>query len=637
MLPKALTAAVFAAFGAYIVYTVKEGFMHEPIAVGFRKVIADPWAFAALADYVASLSLGAAFLFVQASDEYGPLAGAIAAVTLTGLGNPILLFSSAALLLMRGGATVKSAWFTERGAHVNKIGLGIFRVVTAANFAVYTAIVVRALYMESISAGWNAIMLEPWRVATLADALGGVLFGSVYIATREWNRPVVALSFILALIFLGNGTGCVYVLLATHGHLSVRDAILSNEPDFSEAMAKAKRADSNVERKIEKLQKKTVGEGGPTAADLEREKQRKLEALKAAAAKLSVADIKIPCRARGAGVNGKGGKGDERASSRGDKRKPTGTKLTGETSRAPSPPRAMQSFSDLIAKANSIKDPKSNSPKRELVGKPRPLSRNGREGEVSGGGRPSGDSGIKRPSGSALKSTQLQFNGHGRRDGRPPTPDSKRPNFSVARQGLATSGVKRKRGDVPDDLVPLNRVKRDRTTLEDTLDDIALKKRKAKGPEASTGRPSSISAVGRGGDRDKPSRPQSEEIRRKPASSSAAPSRKPQAEARGGDRNLKPGDRNAKPSQSRRRRDSEDEESEISEDDVGRGHGLPGVDIYALMGVKRRTYVDDSDSDMEVGHSVLDLEERKSAAIGRREDMAEEKREMERLRRKGKL
>ncbi|KAJ3202995.1 hypothetical protein HDU82_006929 [Entophlyctis luteolus] len=62
--------------------------------------------------------------------------------------------------------------------------------------------------------------------------------------------------------------------------------------------------------------------------------------------------------------------------------------------------------------------------------------------------------------------------------------------------------------------------------------------------------------------------------------------------------------------------------------------------IWGLLGVKRRHYEsdeDDDDDDMEAGFDSLRREESKSARLARLEDEAEERRERERLRKKGKI
>ncbi|KAI8622192.1 SPT2 chromatin protein-domain-containing protein [Chytriomyces sp. MP71] len=66
--------------------------------------------------------------------------------------------------------------------------------------------------------------------------------------------------------------------------------------------------------------------------------------------------------------------------------------------------------------------------------------------------------------------------------------------------------------------------------------------------------------------------------------------------------------------------------------------GVTGDDIWSILGVKRRpAYYDDDSDDMEVGFSSVRAEESRSAKLARLEDEEEERREKERLRKKGKL
>ncbi|KAI8835006.1 SPT2 chromatin protein-domain-containing protein [Chytriomyces cf. hyalinus JEL632] len=66
--------------------------------------------------------------------------------------------------------------------------------------------------------------------------------------------------------------------------------------------------------------------------------------------------------------------------------------------------------------------------------------------------------------------------------------------------------------------------------------------------------------------------------------------------------------------------------------------GVKSEDIWSILGVKRRVYYEsDDDDDMEVGFNSVRAEESRSARLARLEDAEEERREQERLRKKGKL
>ncbi|KAJ3247267.1 hypothetical protein HDU78_004801 [Chytriomyces hyalinus] len=66
--------------------------------------------------------------------------------------------------------------------------------------------------------------------------------------------------------------------------------------------------------------------------------------------------------------------------------------------------------------------------------------------------------------------------------------------------------------------------------------------------------------------------------------------------------------------------------------------GVKSDDIWSILGVKRRAYYEsDDDDDMEVGFNSVRAEESRSARLARLEDAEEERREQERLRKKGKL
>ncbi|KAJ3071737.1 hypothetical protein HDU99_002354 [Rhizoclosmatium hyalinum] len=73
-------------------------------------------------------------------------------------------------------------------------------------------------------------------------------------------------------------------------------------------------------------------------------------------------------------------------------------------------------------------------------------------------------------------------------------------------------------------------------------------------------------------------------------------------------------------------------------DDVVRNPESLRSEIWNILGVKRRTYVYESDDDdMEAGFDAMRREESRSARLARLEDEEEERREQERLKKKGKL
>ncbi|KAJ3206440.1 hypothetical protein HDU67_008167 [Dinochytrium kinnereticum] len=216
------------AFGGYVVYNVLLSFATLPISEGFERIKASPTALSALFDYIASLSLCATFTATRTSGN--PWIAGTQAIAVVMLGNPIMLFAAAYFLM--SSKTCREAWLvaSSPSSQKNLVGLNLFRVAVVVNLGFYIWSVVRALSMESPSDGWEAIAREPWSYTTFVDSFAGVIFSILYVVSREWGRPIVWGSFVLGLLLLGNGVGCVYVLLATIGQESIRDSMLSNKP-----------------------------------------------------------------------------------------------------------------------------------------------------------------------------------------------------------------------------------------------------------------------------------------------------------------------------------------------------------------------------------------------------------------------
>ncbi|KAJ1548744.1 hypothetical protein HK405_015842 [Cladochytrium tenue] len=230
-------------------------------------VLQDPWALSALADYVACVPLCASLVYVQtqralsggggwlAAAELTPstiaTAAVVAAVASACLGTPVALFAAAAsvvaaaasgggglvqaLLVGGGGGAIGGGGSRSRllpggfpgGTHgATAAASAVIPVpawqravwwATATDLVVFTALTLRAAVLEPASVGWGVICNEPWAWATFVDSFGGVLVGLVVVGLRERGSWWRVAGWWAALLLLGNGASCAYVLLACWG------------------------------------------------------------------------------------------------------------------------------------------------------------------------------------------------------------------------------------------------------------------------------------------------------------------------------------------------------------------------------------------------------------------------------------
>jgi hypothetical protein len=132
---KPLSTIILLSWALYITVNIITSFQKEPISTGGSKIVQDPWALAALFDYVASLGLGVAFVVARSTvkvtksvHQQGDaglnvnvvveegwqalLKGFGVALAVTFLGNPVLLMLVAYWIYfgVPHAKTLREAW-----------------------------------------------------------------------------------------------------------------------------------------------------------------------------------------------------------------------------------------------------------------------------------------------------------------------------------------------------------------------------------------------------------------------------------------------------------------------------------------------------------------------------------------------
>ncbi|KAJ3412446.1 hypothetical protein HDV05_000750 [Chytridiales sp. JEL 0842] len=254
---KPLSGLLLIGFGLYLTISVILAFQKEPISTGGSKIIANPWALSALFDYIASLSLGVSFLVARSTVNVERISAAgrikrvrvqeglgcyltatAAAMLLTFLGNPVLLFAAAWYLFQTPGAkTIREAWLVgvddvggPESAEKHRAGMWTWRFLITANLLAYIIVCIRALALESPSLGWASITGNVWSWVTFMDSFGGVIFSILYVVAREWGKPITLVVWVIGLLLLGNGVGCIYILAASFEANTFYEATLSPAP-----------------------------------------------------------------------------------------------------------------------------------------------------------------------------------------------------------------------------------------------------------------------------------------------------------------------------------------------------------------------------------------------------------------------
>ncbi|MEM7344277.1 MAG: DUF1475 family protein [Chloroflexota bacterium] len=91
--------------------------------------------------------------------------------------------------------------------------MNIAKIVALIGFLVTTAVIIYGFVAGDFSAEGGLLISMPWGIVTLVDLYTGFFLFSGWIIYRE-NSLVRSIVWIVPLLTLGFGWGCIYVLVA---------------------------------------------------------------------------------------------------------------------------------------------------------------------------------------------------------------------------------------------------------------------------------------------------------------------------------------------------------------------------------------------------------------------------------------
>lgn len=181
-------------------------------------VLHSPWSITVVVDFTAGLVFATTFLCLREGPYLACFPPALAAAAMPALGNQVLFFYVATVLLP-ASPTVAAALLPVVPAAAAALGergergrMGWWTFLFASAAASVACVCAWAASTQSVAAGWEDIRAEIWVLLTFVDLLAGLLFVAVFIFVREGGLTVMSAGMTVALALTGNIATGVYML-----------------------------------------------------------------------------------------------------------------------------------------------------------------------------------------------------------------------------------------------------------------------------------------------------------------------------------------------------------------------------------------------------------------------------------------
>ncbi|KDO24175.1 hypothetical protein SPRG_10603 [Saprolegnia parasitica CBS 223.65] len=235
---KLVVAGALAVPTLYFASVLLRAIASVSLSEGWNHILANVWATSGLLDYVIGLLFAAPYFWLRAPSLPTKL------VVVTGvcfLGN---VFSVAVFIayIVRGHGTLREALLPLRKASPPMDSAApsrlAFIVAALASMVFFVGYCVYCVSVQPISVGWAYIKADTWSYVTVIDVWTGICMVVTYVVVREFHDAKLFCSLlVVALIFLGNGATCFYLLylaLVRFPRGSLRDIFLLNEHILTE-------------------------------------------------------------------------------------------------------------------------------------------------------------------------------------------------------------------------------------------------------------------------------------------------------------------------------------------------------------------------------------------------------------------
>ncbi|OQR87945.1 hypothetical protein ACHHYP_07773 [Achlya hypogyna] len=230
-----VVAGILAVPTVYFATVLGHAIVTVSLAEGFAHICENVWATSGLLDYCIGLLFTVPYLWLRTNALPAKLVLATGAIF---LGN---VFSVTVFIyyILRSGGTLREALLPVRKATPPVSGPSpmhrVFVGLTLVSMLVFAFYCCYCLAVQPISEGWQYIKGDTWSYVTVIDVWTGIAMVITYVIVREFrDAKLFALGMVIALVLLGNGATCFYLLHLTivrFPRWSLRDVFLWNDND----------------------------------------------------------------------------------------------------------------------------------------------------------------------------------------------------------------------------------------------------------------------------------------------------------------------------------------------------------------------------------------------------------------------
>mmetsp|Transcript_7382 Transcript_7382/g.22486 ORF Transcript_7382/g.22486 Transcript_7382/m.22486 type:complete len:247 (+) Transcript_7382:120-860(+) len=186
------------------------------VSVRGRALLAEPWGYATLLDYVLSAYFALVYMTCRGAQNGTVWRGALWGVLTVFLGQIVAMVYMIVLNVQHGTledmVPLQSYPDAQNGREKRRNKWTWIIAAVAGVLAIYFYIATsRAIRAESLSQAWRNIKADPWLFLTFMDFCLGLIFVASYIMVSE-GGGLTLLFWMPLLIFGGNGISMIYLI-----------------------------------------------------------------------------------------------------------------------------------------------------------------------------------------------------------------------------------------------------------------------------------------------------------------------------------------------------------------------------------------------------------------------------------------
>ena len=210
-----LLAGAYLVFGTTFLINLVQALFAESIFSGGARLFSSPWSITALSDYFVGACFAVFYLYHRDGPAFFGIPCKVLAFLVPFLGNFLLMWYMAFLLILNGNLTATFLPRTDQQSvgPANHRKSRFIAFYFGALLAKFIAVCAWAAFAETLADGYENIVKERYATLTFLDNLVGLAFTASFVVIREGGPSCAVMLWLLAFVFLGNAPTCVYAFL----------------------------------------------------------------------------------------------------------------------------------------------------------------------------------------------------------------------------------------------------------------------------------------------------------------------------------------------------------------------------------------------------------------------------------------